>query len=324
MRISKFIFMTIGALMLLSSCEFEFDVRSHAKPGLYVQCMADEGSGQVFVKMQYAAPAQGNTNDIPALDIRSMKMTHRGKALDVIDRDSVFVASCPGGISSGDEIVLSVDAAGLPGVDASCTVPGGIALKGMTHGVDTLMNVPMHTLTLEFDRQMAGDEYLAVLLQRTTYFEGDSTRVDYLTPMVNFGSNMEIETAQIGFVSPFMKESRGVETRITVIPAAAAKGTDLILTSADFASVMPPMMTPGWMPGMPLPQAPVVVRREYHAEVWAVSESFYRYALASYKSKSDFMAMMGLAPANFAWSNIQGGFGVCAAMVPGGETTIEE
>lgn len=52
----------------------------------------------------------------------------------------------------------------------------------------------------------------------------------------------------------------------------------------------------------------------YGLEVYSVSEEFYRYSLALYKSKRDFLAQMGLAPAQLAWSNMDSGFGFCGAV----------
>lgn len=53
----------------------------------------------------------------------------------------------------------------------------------------------------------------------------------------------------------------------------------------------------------------------------SVSEEFYRYSLAQYRSRTDFLALMGLAPAQFAWSNVNGGFGFCGAV--SNKSTIE-
>lgn len=325
MRTIRTILSILGATMLLNSCEFDFEVSSNAKPGLYVQCMADEGEQKLFMKLQYAAPAQGNTHDIPALSLESLRASVDGQELSIeYIPDSCYLAACQ--LEPGKEIRLSVEAKGLAPVSATCRVPSRISLKGMTHKADTLMMVPMNVLTLEFDRELRDDEFIAVRLERTSWFEGDSVKVETLSPMLDFGSSTEVETAQIRFPSPFLIEARGDSTKVTVIPGSGIKGSTVELTSAEFREAMDGMPMPQMPGAAPLPDPeprPELLKQEYTATAWTVTESFYRYSLASYKSKSDFMAMMGLAPANFAWSNIRGGFGLCGAFVPAGVARVE-
>lgn len=52
----------------------------------------------------------------------------------------------------------------------------------------------------------------------------------------------------------------------------------------------------------------------YRVHLYRLSNGFYRYNKAVYMAGANILAQAGLAPANFSYSNVEGGFGVCAAL----------
>ena len=45
-----------------------------------------------------------------------------------------------------------------------------------------------------------------------------------------------------------------------------------------------------------------------------LSREFYQFAKALYQSNFDFLSNMGFTPANFTWSNVDGGLGFVGAL----------
>ncbi len=61
-------------------------------------------------------------------------------------------------------------------------------------------------------------------------------------------------------------------------------------------------------------QIPVQCTTRYYFVLFRLSPEFYYYARALYQSNFDFLANMGLVPANFTWSNVEGGLGFVGAV----------
>lgn len=323
-RLHHIVILTL-TLLALNSCEYEFDVKSKAKPGLYAQCVADAAHDEISIKLLYAAPAQGNTNDIPKLDIENLVLKADGVELSVEDLDSGFFKSIlPHGTK---ELSLKVEAAGLPAIESSTGMPGNIKLKSVEHQSDTIMSMPLDIFTVKLDRQPEEGEYIAISMVKNMYDTDNNFSSEFKSAMMGASTDTEIEIANANLkISWFVKDDvnkvltlldeNGEGNQITVIPAASFK---------DASITMPVMNFDGFSSPWDEPEEKVEYTKIlWYFRAWSVDANFYRYALANYKSKRDFMAMMGLAPANFAWSNIKGGFGFCGSIKESEfEVTIE-
>ena len=62
------------------------------------------------------------------------------------------------------------------------------------------------------------------------------------------------------------------------------------------------------------PVIPIGRRTIIHILLSRLSPEFYFFAKALYQSNFDFLANMGLVPANFTWSNVEGGMGFVGAI----------
>lgn len=294
-------------LLCAVACEFEFDVRSHAKPGLYMQCIADANDGRLGFHLEYAAPAQGNTNDIPALSLSRFMVTLNGTSVEVAqDSAGYYSAASDMVLSAGAEIEVEVTADGLPSVSSSCSIPRLVAIDSLGHSRDTVMMLPIDIFNVVLEEQPSEGQFVAVRLIKETIEDGEITETKILTPMLGTGTDTETEVAQVMFSNGWIVENHSGDEVVTVAPASAFHDGTMVLPVMDFRSLFPAEDEEE--------ETEHVVGYVYKVQVASVSESFYRYALACYKSNRDFMAMMGMAPANFAWSNVDGGFGVCAAV----------
>ncbi len=302
-------FLTLSVCLLCAvACEFEFDVRSHAKPGLYIQAVADVSQDRLLFRLEYAAPAQGNTNDIPSLEISRFMVTLDGTPVEVSQDSTGYYSAAlsENALHPGSSLEVEVRAEGLPEVSSSCLVPSNVAIDSLGHARDTVMMLPIDIFTVALERQPEAGEYVAVRLVRESWQDGELVGEEVLSPMLGTGTDVETEIAQVSLTNAWIAENSARDEIVTVAPASAFHDGTMVLPFMDFAFVFPG-------DGVSDEEEEPVVY-VYKAQAASVSESFYRYALACYKSNTDFMAMMGMAPANFAWSNVEGGFGVCAAV----------
>lgn len=312
MRKTGFIVILFCLLFSVTGCEFEFDVHSNAKPGLYLQTMADLSCDRLAFHLEHAAPAQGNTNDIPPLSVSRFMVTLDGRSLDLqLDSAGYYSAVFPDGGSSllkpGSTVEVEVSADGLPSVSSSCRIPRNVALDSLGHSRDTIMMLPIDIFTIALEKQPDEDQYVAIRLVMEKWEDGSLVEEKCLSPMLGTGTDTETEVAQVRFDNGWIVENDVRDGIVTVAPASAFRDGTMVLPVMDFSSMFPPTE------GLDDPTEESVRSSVYKVQAVSVSESFYRYALACYKSNTDFMAMMGMAPANFAWSNVEGGFGVCAA-----------
>lgn len=70
----------------------------------------------------------------------------------------------------------------------------------------------------------------------------------------------------------------------------------------------------GGGPGPDPGKIPVGLTTVYDFYFYRLSSDFYFYAKAMYQSNFDFLANMGLIPANFTWTNVRGGLGFVGAL----------
>lgn len=297
--------------MMAAGCEFSFDVDVKADPGLYLQCMADGEGNQISLRLQYAAPAKSSGEEIPTLDVRRLEVTVDGQTQAVEDRgDGLYTVDCKEPMKAEQVVKVVAEAEGLKPVEANTVLVGDIGLKSLEVEKDKMMILELHNLTIELEDEPREGEYIAIRILRLDWENERDAISECLRPMI-VSTDSEVETAQVSLVGRMIDESGRSDNHITILPARAFKEGKITLPLA----ILPQR------PGIEDEEKPDYAKSEYDVTAYRVSESFFRYSLAVYKSKSDFMAIMGLAPANFAWSNIKNGFGVCASICGGSSLT---
>lgn len=308
----------ISAILLLASCEFDFDVRNDSKPGLYVACVAS--SDTVSVRVDYASPLGVNANDMPKVHPTAIEVLQDGKALrQVQQRDGIYFFEADNAAGAEISVKLATDSFGS--VSGRTKVPSAdIAFEKFELEQVDMMGVKMNNFTLQLESQPKEGEYVGVFLTELTQkkeqedYAEDNDKVKYLRPMMGASTNPQVELAQVDFRAPYMISTgiveRGDAQHFTIIPAQAFVKGIYTLTVMDMSALRPGKPDDKTDDAGSEDAAPV----RYGLDVYSVSEEFYRYSLALYKSKSDFLAQMGLAPAQFAWSNMDRGYGFCGAV----------
>lgn len=306
----------ISAILLLASCEFDFDVRNDSKPSLYVACVAS--CDTVSVRVDYASPLGVNANDIPKVHPTDMEVLQDGKALEqVLERDGVYFFEADD--AAGAQISVKLTAESFGRVSGRTKVPSAdMAFEKFELEQIDMMGVRMNNFTLQLENQPQEGEYVGVFLTELTQEQEDDAedndKVKYLRPMIGASTNPQVELAQVDFRAPYMISTgiveRGDAQHFTIIPARAFVKGRYSLTVMDMSGMMPDRSEDKADDA----GSKDVLSVRYGLEVYSVSEDFYRYSLALYKSKRDFLAQMGLAPAQFAWSNMDSGFGFCGAV----------
>lgn len=288
-----------AALLSLVSCEYTFKVNIKSHPGIYLQCIATpEGTTLAYY---YAAPAGGNVEDIPEFEPTKKEVFIAGEAIEVGDKR--FLP----GVKPGEKIEVHLEADGLKSVSSWTTMPSEPELEEIILGDEYMAGVRIKSFEFRLKRQPSENEFYAVKIRKQT---PDTSIV--VRPSLVLTTNPEIELAQVELWFNHLIPSEN--PTLTVIPGKAFKNASLTLTDMDMSEIKPIL---GEESQENQEEEPPVLEADtaiYQFDIYSISESFYRYSLASYKAQTDFLAKMGLAPANFAWTNVSDGFGVCAAI----------
>lgn len=266
-----------------------------------------------------------------------------------VDFDSQKYLNLP----TGTKLEVSVELDGLESVSGRTAKVGGAALSDLVIRREMMAQMEMATYELSLDAEATDPalEYVGVELYQV---QGGPPTWLKPTLAVNTDPNIEMAQVQYSeamqmLLDDYPQAREALPARntftVTIVPMGAFKDGKLPLTVMSWKGGRPGGST-GNQPGgygegqpgaggmLPQPgdstgsqpggtgeggtgtggdsqeQEPIIT----HVRVFGVSPEFYRYSLARYKSQSDFLAMMGLAPAQFAWSNISGGFGLCGAV----------
>lgn len=327
----------IPLILLLAcqvACKFDFEVHNNAPGGLYVQAVASDD--KLSVRFKYVGALGASDRDLK-LEERwaSMKVSADGvpfvaaaakypKPEDLtffsVDFDSQTYQSLP----VGTKLEVSVELDGLESVSGRTTKIGGAALSNLVIRREMMAQMEMATYELSLDAEATNPalEYVGVELYQV---QGDS--LTWLKPTLAVNTDPNIEMAQVQYsesmqmlLDDYPQAREALPFTVTIVPMGAFKNGKLPLTVMSWKGGRPGGQTGNQQGdsgggetgtgGDSQEPEPIVT----HVKVFGVSPEFYRYSLARYKSQSDFLAMMGLAPAQFAWSNISGGFGLCGAV----------
>ena len=298
--------------MLLTSCEFDFDVEGKGEAALFVNCICSPDSCRVDLARAVPVGSQVETAHFAP---SAFNVSVNGDA--AISGDGVIYF--PHGLVSGDEISVHIECAGYEPVDAVTVMPGRFELDSLSLSVEDIQGVKLNMFTLHMDRQPSEDEFVGVIINRNVdaLIDGDwdngTTFNDYASvmPIIGASTDPTLEMAQVNY--PVISEY----DMLTLIPGKAFKEGRVTLSEVDFSDFESPYMYDDFEIDDDYEEPEILdTRISYDVILMGVSEEFFRYSLARYKSERDFLAMMGLAPAQFAWSNIKNGFGVFAAINP--------
>ncbi len=307
-------FLSIFACLLLAaSCEIPFELDQAGDTKIYVQGIVN--NGEVFVTAKVAQPITGKVQaDVP-MEIE--------KAWD------------------GDEFSLRVRTSGVAPVSGRTTVPPPVEIRDMTWQRVQVDTIDAVDIRLTLDHAPGEGEYYGIqILQHyeVTYVDGSSEEMDiYGTPGYILTASESVsfdleDFMQVNFDGQFLGGAEYMP--LTLITQKQFDGNvyQFYLDSFDASILdnirnrMPDGETgmagggivsgdvgPGSQ-GFDPDKIPVGMKTTYTFTFYRLSQEFFLYAKAMFQSNFDFLANMGLIPASFTWSNVEGGLGFVGAV----------
>ncbi len=300
---------------LLSSCEIPFELDSAGEAKIYVQGIVN--NGEVFVTTRLAQPVNGEVYaDVPM---------HVEQSWD------------------GDVFSLSVRASGLETAKGSTTVPPAVLLRDLSWQRVQVDTIDATEICLTLDHAPGEGEYYGIQIVREdeiTFADGSHSEITsygtpgYILTAAESGTFDLEDFVQVNFDGTFLG---GADYRpITLVTRKQFDGATyrFYLNSFDSSILdgirdnMPDGETgmagggiisgevgPGsGGSGLDPGKIPVQLNTSYEFILYRLSPEFYFFAKALFQSNFDFLANMGLIPANFTWSNVSGGLGFVGAV----------
>ena len=327
----------IGLLAILSSCEIPFDLDQEGVPRIYVQCVAD--NGQVSISPYLANPVSGQAQEGASLRV-SLQVNGAAVALQKSDGPR-YSADCS--FLEGDELSLRVEADGQEPVTGVTRVPRRPVITDYSWQRIQVDTIDATEICLTLDSVPGEGDYFGIQILRCDkllYMSGErDTLLTYVTPgyiltAAESGSFDLEDFMQLNYDGRFLG---GPTLRpMTLLTSKQFEGPvyRFYLNSFDTSILsgirdnMPDgetgMAGGGIVSGEVGPgggvqpidpnKIPVSLETAYTFTFYSLSAAFYFYAKALFQSNFDFLANMGLIPANFCWTNLSGGMGFVGAV----------
>ena len=302
-------------MLLAASCEIPFELDQTGEAKIYVQGIVN--NGEVFVSAQLAQPVTGKLQADAPMEI--------DQAWD------------------GDEFSLRVRTAGVAPVSGRTTVPPPVEIRDMAWQRVQVDTIDAVDIRLTLDHAPGEGEYYGIQIRQhyeITYKDGTSEEMDvYGTPGYILTASESVsfdleDFMQVNFDGRYLGGADYMPLTLITQKQFEGKVYQFYLDSFD-ASILdgirnrmpdgetgmagggiisggvgPGSGGQGFDPG----KIPVDMKTTYTFTFYRLSREFFLYAKAMFQSNFDFLANMGLIPANFTWSNVEGGLGFVGAV----------
>lgn len=333
-------FLHIAALLLLAvSCEIPFDLDQAGEPRIYMQAIAK--GAHVRIVPLVANPVTGARVADAPMDIR---VELNGEPLSVHPEDSISYAASYWPIEEGDEVSVTVRSGSLAPVTGVTRFPPSVVVEDFSWErvqVDTIKAVEV---SVRLDHEPGEEEYYGIRIHRQDHLLlPDHTYLsyyNYLTPgyILTAGDigKFDLEDfVQVNYDDHYLggrdfqpltlvtrKQFDGDTYRfyINSFDTSILNGIRGSMpggqTGAAGGGIISGEVNPSAGGGGQVnpPVIPIGRRTIIHILLSRLSPEFYFFAKALYQSNFDFLANMGLVPANFTWSNVEGGMGFVGAI----------
>jgi len=317
---------------MLTACEIPFEIKQEGEPRIFLQGVAD--NGLVTVSALYATPIGGEQGTLSGL-----------KTVFSVNGKEVELHGSPIPLEEGDQLLLEVSADGFEPVSGSTIVPPRPVITDISWERVQVDTIDATEIRMILDHAPAEDEYYGIQILRRDdimFAGGDVETVltnltpGYILTAAESGSFDLADFIQVNYNGRYLG---GPDYQpITLITNKQFDGAlyKFYLNSFD-ASILDSIrdsmpggntgmaggdivsgdVGPGSGPGTIVPgdvRIPLGVETQYSFTFFRLSPEFYLYAKALFQSNFDFLANMGLIPANFTWSNVHGGLGFVGAV----------
>lgn len=322
-------FLHIAALLLLAvSCEIPFDLDQAGEPKIYMQAIAK--GAHVRIVPLVANPVTGARVADAPMDIR---VELNGEPLSVHPEDSISYAASYWPIEEGDEISVTVRSGSLAPVTGSTIFPPKLLVEDFSWERVQVDTIDAVQVAIKLDHEPGEEEYYGIQIHRQDYtiFPGNSYwRVfrGYITPGYILTAD-EIGRFDLEDFVQVNYDHRYLGGRdyqpLTLVTRKQFDGDTYRFYLNSFDTSVLNEIREG-MSGeknksstegadQDRPKVDPIGRHSlFHIELSRLSPEFYFFAKALYQSNFDFLANMGLIPANFTWSNVEGGMGFVGAI----------
>ena len=333
---------------ILSACEIPFELRQDAQPKIYLQGIASGDS--VVVTPLYAAPITTETAvHVPSLRVE-LRVNGELRQAEQKEGRAPFVSRGLA-LQEGDEVEVTVSGEGLQATGRSF-VPHQPRIEHMEWEEVQIDSINAIRVRLTLDEAPGEDDFYGIRIPcRQTYYYLDGheeQQLLYFTPgyilsAADSGSFDLEDFLQLNYDGNTLG-STGAYVPLTLLTRKQFEGKvySFYLNSFDAGILqrirdsLPEGETgmagggivsgevggdPGgngekdpWDPeNLDPSQIFYAIDSEYRFEILRLSPEFFYYAKALYQSNFDFLSNMGLTPANFTYTNVEGGLGFVGA-----------
>lgn len=333
---------------ILSACEIPFELRQDAQPKIYLQGIASGDS--VVVTPLYAAPITTETAvHVPSLRVE-LRVNGELRQAEQKEGRAPFVSRGLA-LQEGDEVEVTVSGEGLQATGRSI-VPHQPRIEHMEWEEVQIDSINAIRVRLTLDEAPGEDDFYGIRIpcrQIYYYLDGhEEQQLLYFTPGYILSAadsgNFDLEDfLQLNYDGNTLG-STGAYVPLTLLTRKQFEGKvySFYLNSFDAGILqrirdsLPEGETgmagggivsgevggdPGgngekdpWDPeNLDPSQIFYAIDSEYRFEILRLSPEFFYYAKALYQSNFDFLSNMGLTPANFTYTNVEGGLGFVGA-----------
>ena len=273
----------LAAACLFSSCEEEFDVKvEDTRPRIFLQGMVSPvSSSPIYV---YKAVSVGGTrSDAHNYTLRDVSLKVNGKEVGLVEEGNLGWRS-EVDYSEGDELEFTISTMETGIATAVTSIPEMLGFSADSSLVEGSI-----IYNIRFDESLDEDSKFAVAVIRT---DKDFVHLSSM-PLLKPGSNETL----LGALTPDFREVRlPFFTVCEALDGAIFNGKEI---GQDKKL------------GIEVPYyEPDDSGLEQMLLVYTLSEELYGYLNAEYNKNNNVLSMLGLAPSNFAYSNVDGGYGV--------------
>lgn len=282
----------VAALFLLTACEYEFDVTSPVgETRMFVESISGITGAKSYINVKKAVPVGQDKSKGTEYSLESFTLTQDGKELALTKEGTEGTFSFVPEAIPGSRLELRLKARGIEEIRASSLMPAPIELEEV--------KCERMEDRLYWDLSFKSEAQNLLLFIDDYYFHW------FNIYSIAENSMLEALSSQLKTVNWLVEiPSEANETESTTVLNYSYVMIDKKSIQENSHLVFGSFATTG----------------KIRLHLISLSDEAYGYLNAKYNRDNNFMALLGLSPPNFAYSNVENGFGVFSATT---ESVIE-
>lgn len=318
----KILIPIIIAAFGLCSCEEYFELKgSEGAPRMFVECYAGL-TDTTFFSVYKAVSVNSRASEGTAFNVEKFDFTINGSKANITKVENSFYWTTDP-IPAGSRLTLDLDTRETEPIHATTTVP---VVQSFTTTADFIDNgtMPMIKFHLKLDGKIEPTDRFGISIREHVVIRrdnGDQPQEYYndMTPMALNSSEMSLSDLLMASLMPM--PNFYVTGYPDLIECLFYSGEDFTDGELDVAASVTGF-EPAWEEYANFdeetwePRDTIHVTRADSLSVRIIrfSEETFGYINALYNQETDYLAMIGLSPAHFAYTNISGGYGVLGGL----------